>query len=129
MECSTCQVPLVRFSVPSNYQAYVPNEAESVGFCPVCFRLESVETTPADPRFDRISQAFPTDPTAAIPMALALGLLESIALNRSAIQALLDDVETAGTDPLLLIDRLVSQGSIQPRYDLDRRRDQLEQLR
>ena len=61
-------------------------------------------------------------------MALALGLLDSLALNRRGIEALLRRVEASGTDPLLVIDRLAAQGTVQAKADLSRRRHQLEQL-
>jgi hypothetical protein len=36
--------------------------------------------------------------------------------------------ERGGVDPLLVLDRLHAQGGVQPDFDLDRRRHQLEQL-
>lgn len=123
-------------SVPDEYRDYAPDEARTVAFCPHCLTLESVATARAeepnadeyDPDFRRVSDAFPTEPERAIPLALALGLCSSLATNRSAIESLLRAVERAGTDPLLVIDRLVADPEVEPAIDLERRQHQLEQL-
>lgn len=122
-------------SVPDEYREHTPDEAPAVAFCPQCLALESLEPasvadTPIDeePDFRRVSDAFPTDPERAIPLALALGLCSSLATNRPAIESLLRAVERAGTDPLLVIDRLISDPAVEPAIDLERRQHQLEQL-
>ncbi len=128
MNCARCDVQLIRFEVPVDYREYLPSHSTHAAVCPRCLTLTTVNEGDKHPEFDRISEVFPQNKTAAIPLALALGLLDSLALHRSAIQSLLHDVETAGTDPLLVIDRLQSHPDIQPIFDIDRRRHQLEQL-
>ncbi|WP_323172024.1 DUF6276 family protein [Natrialba sp. PRR66] len=107
-------------------------------FCTHCLRLEcpadgtgtgDADTdTGTEPGFAAVSEAFPTRRAQAIPLALAIGLASSLATNRSAIETLLEDVERAGTDPLLVLDRLQRDPSVEPAIDLKRRQHQLEQL-
>ena len=140
MACSECGSAPVAFSIPDEYREYAPDESGTVAFCPRCLTLEPAETSVEDhepepepvpesnPDFSAVSDAFPTRPERAIPLALALDLCASLATNRSAIESLLRDVERAGADPLLVIDRLVDEPTVEPAIDLDRRRHQLEQL-
>ncbi|WP_254762173.1 DUF6276 family protein [Natrinema marinum] len=132
MACSECGASPVSISLPDEYRGYAPSDAAVVLFCPHCLRLEPAaerEVSPdATPEFSRVSDAFPTRPERAIPLALALGLCSSLATNRTAIELLLREVESAGADPLLVLDRLVADPSVEPAIDLERRRHQLEQL-
>lgn len=132
MDCPSCQTEMVVFEVPADYREHAPDGQADAGICPECLVLVAADDPDAadqDPRFDRISDAFPTEPPGAVPLTLALGLLDSLALNRRDIEELLADAEAAGVDALLVIDRLHTQGGVQPAYDLDRRRHQIEQLR
>jgi len=132
MACSNCGTATISFAVPDDYQTDAPSEASVVTFCPHCLTLEPASERAAaassDPEFARISDAFPTQPERAIPLALAIGLCSSLARNRTAIELLLREVERVGTDPLLVLDRLIADQSIDPAIDLERRRHQLEQL-
>lgn len=133
MDCPTCGTPMVVFDVPSVYRGHVPEDAARAGLCPECLSFAAADgaqpgTGTEPPGFDRISDAFPTDEAAAVPLAIAIGLLDSLALHRADIESLLDAVEAAGTDPLLVLDRLHAQGGVQPDFDISRRRHQLEQL-
>lgn len=129
MVCSACLEPTITFSVPERYRAHAPAESAVAAFCTRCLTVESTSTESTDePDFTRVSDAFPRTATAAVPLALALGLCSSLATNRPAIEALLEDVERAGTDPLLVLDRLGDEPSIEPAFALERRRHQLEQL-
>lgn len=130
MECPTCRARAVVFDVPEKYREHVPEAAAHAALCPECLTLTAAEDTPAetDPRFDRISSAFPSDPAAAVPLAIAIGLLDSLALNRRALEELVPAAESAGADPLLLLDRLHVQGGVAPEFDISRRRHQLEQI-
>lgn len=122
--------PIV-FAVPAAYREHVPSEAAVVAFDPVTLTLEpaAADADPADqPAFDRVADAFPTDPDRAIPLAIAIGCCDSVATNRGAIESLLRTVERAGCDPLLVIDRLVADSGVEPAIDLERRAHQLEQL-
>ena len=127
MDCPDCGAPMVAFGVPVEYREYVPDASAQAALCPSCLALTSAESAPPEPRFDRISDAFPTGEAAA-PLALAVGLLDSLALHRPALEELLVATERAGVDPLLVLDRLHAQGGVRPDFDLDRRRHQLQQL-
>lgn len=118
---------MVAFSVPGDLVQYLPGEpAQSqpvAAVCPACLAMRPAETADTHPAFERFGTAFPTDET-AIPMALLVGLLDSLALHREEVSALLARVERGGVDPLLVIRRLDAT----PEFDLERRRHQLEQL-
>jgi hypothetical protein len=118
---------MVSFAVPERFREHAPDESDHAAVCPECLTLSAADSAPESPRFDRISGAFPDD-DAAVPLALAIGLLDSLALHRRDIEALLEAVEEAGTDPLLILDRLQAQGGVEPVFDLKRRRVQVEQL-
>ncbi|WP_049927910.1 DUF6276 family protein [Halopiger goleimassiliensis] len=130
MACPECGSDPLLLSVPESYREYAPGEAAVVAFCPDCLALEAVDDAggSAAPDFSRVSDAFPTKPDRAIPLALALGLASSLATNREAIESLLRATERAGADPLLVIDRLVADPTVEPAIDLERRAHQLEQL-
>jgi hypothetical protein len=119
---------MVAFDVPAEYREHLPDPSPTAALCPGCLAFEPTDDAPADPRFDRISDAFPTHADGAVPLAVAIGLLDSLALHRDDIEALLGDAERAGVDPLLVLDRVHAQGGVQPHFDLDRRRHQLQGL-
>ncbi len=127
MDCPNCRARTVVFEVPSEHRTHAPEGSDRAALCPECLTLVAADG-PTEPRFDRISSAFPSDAAAAVPLALAIGLLDSLALNRRALQELIPAAETAGADPLLLLDRLHVQGGVDPDFDISRRRHQLEQL-
>lgn len=127
MDCLDCGGDVVAFRVPSEYRAHVPGEEPGVALCTRCLSLQPVADPPADPpTFDAVSTAFSDD--AGIQLALMLGLLDSLALYREEIAALLEAVERAGVDPLLVLDRLAADPEIDAAVDLRGRRRQLEQL-
>ncbi|PSQ37894.1 hypothetical protein BRD13_08260 [Halobacteriales archaeon SW_5_70_135] len=131
MECIECEGETTAFVVPEELRQHLPESASAAALCASCLTLQPPapeETRHEEPEFTRISEAFPPDPEAAVPMALAVGLLESLALNRSKIEHLLGHVEAAGHDPLLVLDRLADDGALDPVMDLAGRRRQLEQL-
>ena len=126
MNCS-CDVSPVAFSVPEPLSECAPQGAETAAICPRCLAVEPTERQPDAVNFHRVSEAFP-DGDGGAAMALTLGLLDSLAHNRTAIETTLSFAERAGTDPLLVVDRLVADPSVVPAIDLDRRRDKLESL-
>jgi hypothetical protein len=129
MECPDCGTALLAFRVPPGQQEYLPGEEPGAAICPQCLRLLPVEDPPAEPPdFRAIDDAFPTEAEAAIPMALLVGLLSSLAVYRQEISALLEVVERAGVDPLLVVDRLAVADGVETTIDLEGRRRQLEQL-
>lgn len=129
MRCSDCAAELVTFAVPREYRDHLPGSESAAGLCPRCLALEPVgEPVETDPAFDRVSESFPTETAAAVPMALLVGLLSNLALYRAEISELLGAVERAGTDPLLVLDRLDHDPAVETEVDLAGRRRQLEQL-
>ncbi|MEY7848886.1 DUF6276 family protein [Natrarchaeobius sp. A-rgal3] len=131
MACLECEAPTVSFAVPSEFREYTPESASDVEFCTRCLTLEPAGSSPAqsiDPDFSRVSDSFPESADRAIPLALALGHCTSLATNRSTIESLFREVERAGADPLLAIDRLQRDPSVEPAFDLERRAHQIEQL-
>lgn len=125
MDCPNCGAGMHAFTVPEDLREHA--ESDHVGFCPRCLTTAPAEAG-GEPEFPRVSDAFP-DGRGGAAMVLALGKLESLALNRGDIEALLNAAEREGVDPLLLLDRLAAQGNVRPAFDVDRRRHQLEQLR
>ena len=128
MDCPECGAEPVAFAVPESLRACVPGSETAVSLCPDCLGLQPTTDPPADPAFERVHPAFPTDPGAAVPMALLLGLLDELALYRSELSTLLERVERAGVDPLLVLSRLATDPELDPVVDLETRRHQLEQL-
>lgn len=129
MNCGTCDCETIDIAVEPALREYLPGDEPGVSLCPRCLALTPVADPPADaPDFGPLGDAFPADEAAAVPMALVLGLLSSLALYRAEITALLDRVERAGTDPLLVLDRLAADPTVDSSVDLSRRRHQLEQL-
>lgn len=124
MECPDCAAPMVAFTVPADLREHVGGES-GMALCTRCLGLQPAPGND-DPGWTAIDDSFPTG-EAAVPMALTLGLLDSLALNRQAVTELVDRVERAGADPFLLLDRL-ADGEVEPPYGLERRRHQLEQL-
>ena len=129
MDCSECGSPVVEFDVPEQFRGLLPGDEPGVGVCTHCLALHPVRDPPTDlPDYQQISDAFPANPDAAVPMALAVGLLDQFALYRSEVATLFEAVEHAGSDPMLVIDRLTSDPTVDSYVDLDSRSRQLEQL-
>ena len=129
MDCPDCQTPMLQFPVDDEYREHVPEGASGAALCPTCLVLEPDDNPPAEPPdFEAVGDAFPTSADAAVPMALGIGLLTSLALYRSEISALFSVVEEAGADPMLVLDRLAATGSVDSQIDLRGRKRQLEQL-
>lgn len=131
MHCPDCGVSIVAFDVPAEFADCVPGDTSMVGLCPDClglFPITAGTEVPDTPEFERISDSFPTEADRAVAMALLVGLLENLALYRSEISLLLERVERAGADPLLVLDRLATDPGIETDLDLRGRRRQLEQL-
>ncbi|WP_144905260.1 DUF6276 family protein [Halobellus captivus] len=126
--CPHCEVSLVRINVPGEIREHAPEKAAIVGSCPRCLRVYAAIDHGAT---DRSTADLPTavpDGDGGVALVLVLGHLDSIALNRAAIQSLLDYAEAAGTDVFLALDRLADDDSLAPHVDIARRRRQLESL-
>lgn len=129
MDCPACGGPTEAFAVPAAYREFLPGKERGAALCTRCLRLHPVEEAPeGGPDLASISDVLPADGDAAVPLALLLGLLENLALYRSEIDELLADVERAGVDPLLALDRLAAAPEVEAAADLPSRRRQLEQL-
>ena len=129
MDCPDCGAPMLSVAVPDQYHDALPGDEDGVALCTHCLGMSPAPDPPVDPPdFQQISDAFPSSPDGAVPMALLVGLLSNLALYRSEISNLLADVERAGTDPLLVLDRLAHDDALDPAVDLAGRRTQLEQL-
>jgi len=61
-----------------------------------------------------------------IAVALLLGRLNQLALNRQSAEALCEYIIADGVDIYLLIDRIIENKSIEPHYDLQRRWEQFQ---
>lgn len=126
MDCPECGAPTVAFDVPAPLQQHAPDGSAHAAICHRCLATVPAETGGGD--LQTVSEAFPADHEAAVASALAIGKLDALALNRDAIRELFEHAERAGADPLLLLDRLDAQGSVQAHFDVHRRSDQVTQL-
>jgi len=117
VSCPHCDADLVSFAVPPALREHAP--ASMTAICTRC-----LQTFPADefeaPGDDlsAVDSAFPSG-EAGIALALVCGHLDSFALNRASIEALIEHAERAGADPLAFLDRLDAADAA---FDLDRRR-------
>ena len=129
MSCQSCGGETVALPVPAELREYLPGDAPAVALCRDCLAMEPTDEAPDElPDLTSLDDAFPAEADAAVPLALLVGLLDSLALHRGEITALLERVERAGTDPLLAVDRLADSYGGDAHVDLARRRHQLEQL-
>ncbi len=128
MSCPNCDGALLAFSVPEPVRAHLPEEPANAQICRDCLTLLPVEKAPdGQPDFSKILADFPTG-EAGVTAAAFISLLGSLALHRRDIEALAALAEEQGIDVLLLVDRIATSGRIQPHFDIDRRRPQLEQI-
>jgi hypothetical protein len=129
MDCPDCGAQALAVPVPAEYRSSLPGDEPGVAICEECLTLQPEPDPPSEvPDLQRLSDAFPTSQEAALPMVLVVGLLENLALYRSEISDLLAAVEQAGTDPLLVLDRLARDPDLDPAANLADRRRHLEQL-
>jgi hypothetical protein len=129
MDCPACDSPAIAFEIPDELAAYTPADAPGAALCTHCLRLSPVDEVGdlSSPDFSRLSDSFPTG-REGIAMALLTGLLDSLATYRGEIEQLVERLERAGTDPLLVLDRLDREPDLEPEVPLDRRRHQLQQV-
>jgi hypothetical protein len=126
--CRVCDAETVAFRVPADLAAHAPDD-EAAAVCTSCLRVQpaSPDDVPADPGFDALLSQFPGGEGGAA-LALALGLLDSLALNRAAVVDCCTYAERAGVDVHLALGRLVSAGRVEPHFDLSRRHAQLRDV-
>jgi len=129
MSCPSCGGETIAVPVSEELRTYLPGEPPTVAVCRDCLAMEPTEEVPESmPDLTVIDDGIPSNRAAALPMVLLMGLLDSLALHRAEITTLLERVERAGTDPLLVVDRLADSYGADAHVDLGRRRHQLEQL-
>lgn len=124
MACPACDGRLLSFPVPPELGAHAPESSDTAAICASCLRTSPASDAPDDPSFDAIVPTFPSGEAGAA-LALALGMLDSLALRRAAIDDCCSYAERAGADVLLTLDRVAAAEGIDPHFDIDRRRPQL----
>ncbi|WP_136590780.1 DUF6276 family protein [Salinigranum halophilum] len=129
MSCPACDGEQRSFAVPPSLRPYAPDTAAWASLCTTCLRVVAADANGvADATVEW--EPLPTG-EAGVAVALLLGLLDSLALRRADVTALLEHAETAGGDPFLTLDRLsemAASGPLEPHVDLDRRTAQLASL-
>lgn len=129
MSCQTCGDETLAVPVPAELREYLPGDAAAVALCRGCLAIDPSDAAPESlPDLTVLDDAMPTNPDAAVALVLLLGLLDSLAVHREEITALFERAERAGTDPLLVVDRLADSYGADAHVDLAARRRQLEQL-
>ncbi|GAB3325286.1 DUF6276 family protein [Haloplanus salinarum] len=127
MPCPACGTATLSFPVPPALREHAPEAGDAAAICPTCLRTHAVDADTESPDFSTVHPAFPSGEAGAA-LALALGLLDSLALRRDAVDACCAHAERAGADVLLALDRLAGDAAVDPHVDLDRRRRQLAEL-
>jgi hypothetical protein len=125
VSCPACDASTVAFRVPDALVDHAPGPFAAV--CTVCLRVHPADDAPPDPDFSPLLSSFP-DGEGGAALALALGALDSLALNRAAVVDCCAFAERAGVDVHLALDRLAAAGSVEPHVDLSRRHSQLRDL-
>jgi hypothetical protein len=126
--CPDCGGDRVAFAVPPALREYAPGESAAT-LCRGCLRVAAAEPTrslPASVDWEPLPAG-----EAGVATALLVGLLDSLALRRADVTALVDHAERAGGDPLLALDRLdalAETGAVDPAVDVGRRARQLRSL-
>ncbi len=128
MSCPHCDADVVAFAVPSALRDHAPDPLTAI--CTRCLRTFPVvdantsgDEPSADdtPDFPAVDPAFPGG-EAGVALALACGQLESLALNRASIEALVEHAERSGADAFAFFERLDAADAA---FDLERRRSAL----
>jgi hypothetical protein len=125
MQCPDCNSSVATFDVPIEFRDHLPTPVDQAGLCTSCLALHPAEEG-GEPEFG--FDVFPDEPDSAIAMAVGVGLLDSLALNRDTIETLFREVAASGTDPFLVLETLAASGAVQPQIDIEARQQQLEQL-
>ncbi len=128
MVCSNCGGETLAFPVPEVVRDHLPDDRPGATICRTCLTVAPLDEPPDTyPDFTRLLDGFPAGETGGVVASL-LALVDSLALYRQDIEALATMAERDGVDVLLLLDRIAVSGRIQPHFDIDRRRTQLEQF-
>jgi len=130
MPCPHCGAAVVAFAVPPALREHAPDPETAI--CTRCLRTSPAaeadaaldERAPGDDTdsdFSAVDPAFPAG-EGGVALALACGQLESLALNRASIEALVEHAERSGADAFAFFERLDASDAA---FDLDRRRSAL----
>ena len=137
--CPRCDGARIRVVVPDEIRDQAA--ASMLACCVRCLAADPVESedargepaestandATAEPSVERIHRRFPTG-EGGVGLIVLLQQLDSLALNRPAIESVVGYLETQGVDLFLALDRLLDAPDVDPYFDLARRRDQLAQL-
>ena len=136
MSCPHCDAATVAFAVPPALREQAP--ASLTAICTRCLRTVpaadvATDEQPVDdaspdersgdasPDLSAVDPAFPNG-EAGVALALACGHLESLALNRASIEALVGHPERSGAGAFAFFERLDAADAA---FDLERRRSAL----
>ncbi|WP_144924593.1 DUF6276 family protein [Halorubrum salsamenti] len=127
MPCPHCDATVVAFAVPPVLRERAPDPLTAI--CTRCLRtfpaaeadITPDERTTDDADLSAVDPAFP-DGEAGVALALACGQLESLALNRASIEALVEHAERSGADAFAFFERIDAPDAA---FDLERRRSAL----
>ncbi|AKU06472.1 MULTISPECIES: DUF6276 family protein [Haloferax] len=124
MSCPDCDGELAVFAVPEPLESHAPEAALTVGLCAGCLRLHPAETAPTDGDSRPLADVLP-EGDAGASVALLVGMLDSLALNRAGIVDCVEFAERSGIDVHLTLDRLQREAA-DPHFDVARRQAQLD---
>lgn len=129
MTCPNCGGDELVFPVPEAVREHLPDDRSGATVCAHCLRVSPADEAPADyPDFSTASDAFPADGETSAVLAVLLALLDRLVLHREDADAVAAEAEGRGVDVLLFLDRLAADRAVDPELDVERRREQLEQL-
>ena len=116
--------------VPAGCRKLLSSDPATIHVCRSCLSIEPAPGQAVDRQWEPadVANSLPANPDAAVAVAILVALLDSLALNRREIVAVVEYLEREGVDPLLAVDRIAGDPSISSHVDLRRRRDQLAQI-
>ncbi|AFK18045.1 hypothetical protein E6P09_04620 [Haloferax mediterranei ATCC 33500] len=124
MSCPDCGGEEAVFSVPEPLEEYTPEAALTLALCSNCLRVRPSENPPTEGISGPLAGAIP-DGEGGAAVVVLVSLLDSLALNRSAIVDCLEYAERKGVDVQLTLNRL-QQEATDPHFDVARRQEQLD---
>ena len=129
-QCEQCGGSTHPASVPTACRGLLPGDPEIVAMCERCLWVHTCSGPAHHETVDPASftSALPQDADAAVAVGLLLTFLSSLALHRREIETVVEYLEAEGVDPLLVLDRLVTDAHVELAIDPGRRRDQLAQI-
>lgn len=124
MPCPECGGDEVVFAVPEPLEEYAPEGSVTIGLCGDCLRVHPSDGRLTDDETRPLAHIVPNGGGGAA-VAMLVGLLDSLALNREAIVECTEYAEREGVDVHLTLDRL-EQSVPDAHFDVARRHSQLE---